>query len=117
MEPKRSKYDTNPLDERVGERATESFSSPRPAPTEEVRGATTANIGRAENEATRLYLEAEAPTRLIDDKVTSYPSVFVPPKPREAPTYQPPRAPAAEIYQPPPGPPLNTYRAPPMPVT
>jgi uncharacterized membrane protein len=101
MEPKRSKYDTNPLDEKVGERARGSFSSP----TEEVHSGPTRDI------------ETEAPTRRIDDKVTSYPSVFVPPKPREAPTYQPPRISAAEIYQPPPVPPPNIYQPPPMPVT
>ncbi|HEY6227636.1 MAG TPA: hypothetical protein VI282_10990 [Verrucomicrobiae bacterium] len=100
MEPKRTKYDTNPLDDKVGERARESFSSP----TEEVRRDTTRDI------------DAEAPTRRIDDKMTSYPSVFVPPQPREAPTYQPPRMSSAEIYQPPPTAPPNIYQPPPMPV-
>lgn len=100
MEPKRSKYDTNPLDERVGERARESFSSP----TEEVRSGPTHDI------------ETEAPTRRIDDKVTSYPSVFVPPQPRTTATYEPPRTSFENIYQPPPVPPPNIYQPPPMPV-
>jgi uncharacterized membrane protein len=40
----------------------------------------------------------------------------VPPKPREAPTYQPPRIASAEIYQPPPAAPPNIYQPPTMPV-
>jgi len=115
MEPKRSKYDTNPLDGSVRDRAKDSFGSARPGPpTEEVRGGPTRDIGRNESEAARAHPEAEAPTRLINDKVTSYPSVFVPPKPRESATYEPPRASFENIYQPPPAPPPNIYQPPPM---
>src|SRR6266508_4536355 len=95
MEPKRSKYDTNPLDEGVGRRGNESFgqvNEERPGPpTEEVRGGPTRDIGRPDNEAARLNPGAEAPTRRIDDEVTSYPSIFVPPKTREPQYYEPPK--------------------------
>ncbi len=78
MEPKRSKYDTNPLDGKVADRAEESMGSTRPGPpTQEVAGGPTRDIGRTANEEARLNPEREAPTRRIDDG-TSYPSVFVP---------------------------------------
>jgi uncharacterized membrane protein len=116
MEPKRSKYDTNPLDGKVSDRAEDSMGSTRPGPpTQEVAGGPTRDIGRTANEEARLNPEREAPTQRIDD-ATSYPSVFVPPPPRQSTAYAPPRAPAVNIYQPPPGPPLNVYRPPPMPV-
>src|SRR5713226_6079691 len=117
MEPKRSKYDTNPLDGKVADRAEESMGSTRPGPpTQEVAGGPTRDIGRTANEEARLNPEREAPTRRIDDG-TSYPSVFVPPPPRQSTTYAPPRAPAVNIYQPPPVPPPNLYRPPPLPIT
>jgi uncharacterized membrane protein len=121
MEPKRTKYDTNPLDERVADRADKSLGqmdSGRPGPpTEEVRGGPTRDIGRTENEAPRANPKSEAPTRRIDDDiVTSYPSIFVPPKARPSVTYQPPRAPDASIYQPPQVLPPNIYQPPPVPV-
>ena len=117
MEPKRSKYDTNPLDRKVADRAEESFGSSRPGPpTEGVGGGPTREIGRRDdNEAVRAYSESEAPTQRIDDG-TSYPSVFVPPPPRQSTTYVPPRAPVVNIYQPPPGPPPNVYLPPPLPI-
>jgi uncharacterized membrane protein len=118
MEPKRSKYDTNPLDKGVSERAGQSFEPARPKqPTEEVRSGPTNDIGRARNnETVHAYSESEAPTRRIDNP-TSYPSIFVPPKPRPTPLYQAPPMPAANIYQPPPVPPPGVYQPPPMPVT
>ncbi len=116
MEPKRSKYDTNPLDGKVAGRAEESFESARPGPpTEKVTGGPTRDIGRTANEEARLNPEREAPTQRIDD-ATSYPSVFVPPPPRQSTTYAPPRAPAVNIYQPPPVPPPNVYQPPPLPM-
>src|SRR6266849_9943670 len=116
MEPKRSKYDTNPLDGKVADRAEESMGSTRPGPpTQEVAGGPTRDIGRTANEAARLNPEREAPTQRIND-ATSYPSVFVPPPPRESTTYAPPRAPAVNIYQPPPAAPPNVYLPPPLPV-
>ena len=126
MEPKRTKYDTNPLDEKVADRADKSWGAKSPGnqgrpgpPTEEVRGGPTRDIGRSANEAARVNPESEAPTRRIDDNFgASYPSIFVPPQnvyqnqPRPS-TYQPPRAPDASIYQPPPVPPPTVYQPPP----
>jgi len=108
MEPKRSKYDTNPLDGKAADRAEQSFDSSRPGPpTEEVRGGATREVGRRnESEAVRGYAESEAPTRRIDDNLaSSYPSVFIKPPPKPTATYQPPRVPVSNIYQPPPVPP------------
>src|SRR5229473_5904672 len=115
MEPKRSKYDTNPLDGKVADRADQSFGSARPGPaTDKVAGGPTQGIGRRhDSEDVRAYSEGEAPTRRIDEG-TSYPSVFVPPPPRQSTTYAPPRAPVVNIYQPPPVPPPNIYLPPPV---
>jgi uncharacterized membrane protein len=123
MEPKRTKYDTNPLDGKVADRADQSFESRPGPPTEEVRGGPTRDIGRTENEAARAHPESELPTRRIDENFgKSYPSIFVPPQnvyqnqPRPTVTYQPPQAANASIYQPPPVPPPNIYQPPPLPV-
>ena len=118
MEPKRTRYDTNPLDGKVADRADKSFSSRPGAPTEEVRGGPTRDIGRTENEAARAHPDSEAPTQRIDDNiVTSYPSVFIPPKARMSTAYRPPPAPEINIYQPPPVAPPNVYQPPPLPVS
>jgi uncharacterized membrane protein len=120
MEPKRSKYDTNPLDERVSDNAGQSLDSSRPGPpTKEVGGGPTRDVGRRnENAAVQGYAESEAPTQRINDNLaSSYPSVFIKPPPRQSTAYQPPRVPAASIYQPPPAPPPSIYQPPPMPVT
>lgn len=114
MEPKRSKYDTNPLDEDFVDLATDSFGAE--SPTTEVHGGPTRAMGPGENNSVRAYSESEAPTRYISDKVTSYPSVFVPPQPKPSATYQPPRMPAADIYQPPPGLPPSVYQPPLLPI-
>ena len=48
MEPKRSKYDTNPLDEDAAQRAERSWSrdtAGQEAPTQNMRGAATRDIG------------------------------------------------------------------------
>ncbi|MGZ8843892.1 MAG: hypothetical protein ACXW18_09540 [Pyrinomonadaceae bacterium] len=117
MEPKRSKYDTNPLEEDFVERADDSFgASPPGSETGRVFGGPTHDIGASEKDTVRAYSESEAPTRHIGDKVSSYPSVFVPPTPRPPLTYQAPRMPAAEIYQPPASLPPNIYQAPPLPI-
>jgi uncharacterized membrane protein len=116
MQPKRSKYDTNPLDGNVAERADKDWGrdtgSAIDPPTQAVSGAATREIGRTSNEAARSNPETEAPTRRIDD---SYPSVFAYGKPRAA-TYQAPRVPDANIYQPPPVPPPQLYQPAPAPV-
>lgn len=123
MEPKRTKYDTNPLDGKVADRADKSFASRPGPPTEEVRGGPTQDIARTENQAARANPESEAPTRRIDAGIaTSYPSIFVPPRSvdqtqwRPTVTYQPSRTPDASIYQPPQVPPPNIYQPPPVPV-
>src|SRR5438128_1805547 len=118
MEPKRSKYDTNPLDEKVAEDAEESWGSRHPAPqTEEIHSGPTNDIARSPTETARTNPENEAPTRRIDDKiVTSYPSIFVPPPPKQSAAYQPPRPASVNIYQPPLVLPPNVYLPPPVPV-
>jgi len=116
MEPKRSKYDTNPLDEEFADRATDAFSSPESASTAGVHSEPTRPMNSGESDAVHAYSD-EAPTRHINDKFTSYPSIFVPQPPKPAATYQPPRnPPAASIYQPPPTLPPNIYQPPPVPL-
>ena len=104
MQPKRSKYDTNPLDGNVADRADRDWGrdteSPIDPPTQFMSGAATREIGRTSNEAARNDPETEAPTRRIDD---SYRSVFAYGQSQTA-TYHPPRMPDANIYQPPPSP-------------
>ncbi len=113
MEPKRSKYDTNPLDDKVANRAEQNSDSSRPGPpTEEVRGRRTRNVGRNDTESVRAYAESEAPTQRIDDNLaSSYPSVFIKPPLRQTATYQPPRVPVSSIYQPPPAAPEDLFAA------
>ena len=120
MEPKRSKYDTNPLDEQVADRAEKSWgqtsSETSGSPTQNMGGGPTRNFGRSDD-AVHAYSESEAPTRRIDDNLgTSYPSIFVPPTSRPSATYQPPRAPLTNIYQPPPSSGPSIYQPPPFPV-
>jgi uncharacterized membrane protein len=112
MEPKRSKYDTNPLEEDFADRATDAFGSERSdSQTARVFGGPTLEINRSNSDSVRAYSESEAPTRQIGDNITSYPSIFVPP-PKPAAKYQAPRVSAADIYQPPPGPPPAIYSSP-----
>lgn len=107
MQPKRSKYDTSPLDEKVGDRARDAFASHAGAETEQLAGATR-EISSQPNQTSRT--QAEAPTRLITDKVTSYPSVFVPPQRPPLAQYEAPGA--SQIYQPPPVAPPSVYQPP-----
>src|ERR671915_346294 len=115
MQPKRSKYDTNPLDGNVAERADKDWGrdteSPIDPPTQSMSGTATREIGRTSNEVARNNSETEAPTRRMDD---SYRSVFAYGQSQAA-TYQPPRMPNANIYQPPPGPSPQIYQPPPAP--
>ena len=96
MHPKRTKYDTNPLDPDVAKRTEEVWGQGDGAPsTEEFQGATS-RIRATSTDSPRSNIYSEAPTRRIDAQPSldsSYPSVFVPPTP----TYSPPPAP----YQPP----------------
>lgn len=120
MAAKRSKYDTNPLDQKVAERAEESRRNTNPepldSPTRQMSGSRTQGLSSDPNEV-RGYAESEAPTRRIDGPYTAYPSVFVGPPQQPKVSYQPPRAPT-NIYQPPPTPvPPSLYQPPPAPVT
>ena len=118
MDPKRSKYDTNPLDGDVADRATESFSSQSGSQTQPVGDAMTRDVSPTANKRARVDQESEAPTRRIDDGLAgSYPSVFIKPPPQPSTTYAPPRVVSADIYQPPPVPPPGLYQRPPVPVT
>jgi len=95
MEPKKSKYDTNPLDPDFVKNTEEVWSESDSGPeTREVSGATR-EIGSSGNENARSNIYSEAPTRRYDNPPldSAYPSVFVPP------TYSPPTP-----YQPPPAP-------------
>src|SRR2546428_4064660 len=100
MHPKRSKYDTNPLDPEVAERAEEVWGHGEGAPsTEEFQG-TTRRVGPTSTDSPRSNVYSEAPTRRIDAPSldSSYPSVFVPP------TYSPPTAPSQ--------PPVSQFQSP-----
>ncbi len=112
MQPKRTKYDTNPLDENVADRAKDSFATHADAETIQLGGETTQIAG----DTARAMPENEAPTQLIQDKVASYPSVFVPPKQERPPVYESPKLRSPLIYQPPPAPPPNIYQPPPLPI-
>lgn len=96
MEPKRTKYDTNPLDPEVARNTEQVWGESEEIPvTGAVKGATTP-VGRRSSENGRGDVYSEAPTRTFDAPPpadSSYPSVFVPP------TYAPP----AEVYKPPQG--------------
>lgn len=105
MQPKRSQYDTNPLDENVADRARDSFGNP----TAEITGKTRAI--EAESDETIPVVDTEAPTRMIDGQATSYPSIFIPP-PRRTAAYEPPKYEVADVYQPPPVPPPSIYQPP-----
>lgn len=87
MEPKKSKYDTNPLDPDFVKNAEESWNGETHAPeTREVGGGATREIRGSGNEDARRSVYSEAPTRRYDNVQVNapYPSVFVPP------TYSPP---------------------------
>jgi uncharacterized membrane protein len=90
MEPKRTKYDTNPLDPEVARATEKVWGQAEDAPTGPVKGATTP-VGPAAKSSARASVLSEAPTQRIDAPSldSSYPSVFVPP------TYAP-----AEVYRP-----------------
>jgi len=112
MQPKRSKYDTNPLDEDVARNADQSMGRDTTAhsgpPTQNMSGGATSAIGRNSEPPANQNPESESPTRRMDD---TYPSVFSYGNPRAA-TYQPPRVLDPNIYQPPPAPPPSIYQRP-----
>ncbi|MGH9931684.1 MAG: hypothetical protein ACREA9_20980 [Pyrinomonadaceae bacterium] len=93
MQPKKSKYDTNPLDPDFVKNVDEGSSDIKPE-TQEVKGVTR-EVGPSAYENARQNIYSEAPTRRYDNvnPDAPYPSIFVPP------TYSPPTP-----YQPPPAP-------------
>jgi uncharacterized membrane protein len=101
MEPKKSKYDTNPLDpdfvRKTEEVRDEGVSGPA---TQEVKGATR-EMGSSANESARSNVYSEAPTRRYDNLPldSPYPSVFVPPTYSQPAPYQPPAAPYQSVTQ------------------
>src|ERR1700730_7537628 len=91
MEPKRTKYDTNPLDPEVARGTEKVWGQVEEGPaTGVVKGATTP-VGPSANDRARRDVLLEAPTRRIDSPSldSSYPSVFVPEKYSPAQVYQP----------------------------
>lgn len=101
MEPKKSKYDTNPLDPDFVKNAEEVWGEGGDGPdTQEVKGATR-EIGSSENEKARQNIYSEAPTRRYDNPPLDapYPSIFVPPTYSPPAPYQPPVAPYGRFEQ------------------
>jgi uncharacterized membrane protein len=100
MEPKKSKYDTNPLDPDFVKNADSGSDTGGPE-TQEVKGATR-EIGSSPNEDARRNLYSEAPTRRYDtvSPDAPYPSVFVPPTHSQPAPYQPPAAPYRPVERP-----------------
>lgn len=97
METKKSKYDTNPLDENEVRKTEEVWGQPPGGqPTQEVPRATR-EIGSSANESARSNIYSEAPTRRYDSPQidSPYPSVFVPPTYSPPTPYQPPYQSAA----------------------
>lgn len=104
MEPKKSKYDTNPLDPEFVKNTEEVWGEAGRPETQEVRGATR-EIGASANENARSNIYSEAPTRRYDNVPLDapYPSIFVPPTYSQPAPYQPPLAPYRHVDQKPTG--------------
>jgi uncharacterized membrane protein len=100
MEPKKSKYDTNPLDPDFVKKADEVMGGGGSPETQQVSGATR-EIGSSANENARSNIYSEAPTRRYDNVPldSPYPSIFVPPTYSQPAPYQPPPAPYRQIDQ------------------
>lgn len=102
MEPKKSKFDTNPLDpdfvKKTEELRAEEDSNPV---TKGVGGGATREIGSAPNEKSRSNVYSEAPTRRYDNLPldSPYQSVFVPPTYSQPAPYQPSSAPYRPVTQ------------------
>jgi len=102
MEPKKSKYDTNPLDPDFVKKTEEAWGEEEGGPaTREVRGGATREIGSSANENARSNVYSEAPTRRYDNRPldSGYPSVFVPPTYSPPAPYQPSPAPYRPVTQ------------------
>jgi uncharacterized membrane protein len=101
MEPKKSKYDTNPLDPDYVSKTEEIWiEDERRTATQEVKGATR-EMGSSANEAAKRDVYSEAPTRRYDNVPldSPYQSVFVPPTYSQPAPYQPPPAPYRPLQQ------------------
>lgn len=103
MEPKKSKYDTNPLDPDFVKNAEQAWGEQGEAggpETQEVKGATR-EIGSSANESARGNIYSEAPTRRYDNVPLDapYPSIFVPPTYSQPAPYQPPPIPYRPLSQ------------------
>lgn len=101
MEPKKSKYDTNPLDPDFVKNTEEVWGEAEGRPeTQEVRGATR-EIGASANENARSNIYSEAPTRRYDNVPLDapYQSIFVPPTYSQPAPYQPSPAPYSHVDQ------------------
>lgn len=100
MEPKKSKYDTNPLDPDFVKKSDESQGEETSDPvTQDVRGGATREIGSSANENARANTYSEAPTRRNLPLDSPYQSVFVPPTYSQPAPYQPSPAPYRPITQ------------------
>ena len=97
MEPKKSKYDTNPLDPDFVKNADEVWNKDEARPATHEVGGATREIGSSANENARANIYSEAPTRRYDNVPidSPYPSIFVPPTYSQPAPYQhqPPVAP------------------------
>lgn len=101
METKKSKYDTNPLDENEVRKTEEVWgTSDGGQPTRDM-GGVTRGIVSAADESPRSNIYSEAPTRRYDTPSVDspYPSVFVPPTYSPPAPYQPAVASHASITQ------------------
>jgi len=102
MEPKKSKFDTNPLDPDFVKKTEELGRDDNSNPiTQDVRGGATREIGSSANENARGNVYSEAPTRRYDNLPldSPYQSVFVPPTYSQPAPYQPSPAPYRPITQ------------------
>lgn len=101
MEPKKSKYDTNPLDPDFVKNTEEVWGEAGSSPeTQEVKGATR-EVASSNNETARSNVYSEAPTRPFDNGPldSPYPSIFVPPTYSPPAPYQPAPAPYRSLDQ------------------
>ena len=96
MEPKKSKYDTNPLDPDFVKTAQEEWTGDDSrGETREVGDRATREIRGAASEEPRESVYSEAPTRTFDNVQVSapYPSVYIPSTHAPVAPYQPPATP------------------------
>ena len=99
MVPRKSKYDTNPLDPDFVKKVGERSGDVKPE-THEVSGATR-EIRSSANEDARQNIYSEAPTRRYDNVSPGapYPSIFVPPTYSQPAPYQSPATPYRPMEQ------------------